>query len=535
VEKIMALIRFVLAQLNFTVGDIEKNAKKILGYSQEAKEKYQADIIIFPELALSGYPPEDLLLRKIFLSHIQQALDTIKNNLPEDLCAIIGYPEGDKTNVYNSAAVLIHGKIIANHRKQLLPNYGVFDEERYFEHGSSPCVFSYKDHNIGLVICEDLWSKGLAEETLKAGAQILISINASPFHAGKIESRFEKMRRRNLETELPLLYVNHCCAQDDLIFDGSSFALDETGHIVAMAPFAEECLLPLIWNDSLHGNIISLTDQDTQIYKALVLGVRDYVRKNHFEKVLLGFSGGIDSSLTLAISVDALGKENVLPVIMPSRYTSQLSLDAAHKQLKKMNLEYRVISIEKPFDAFLSTLNIQKENLTTENIQARVRAVILMAIANETNSLLLNTSNKSELSVGYGTLYGDMCGAYSVIKDLWKTEVYHLAKYRNKISAIIPKEIIERPPTAELSSHQLDTDTLPPYEILDEILKKYIEEEKSLEDIIKIGFDAVIVKNIIQMVCRSEYKRKQAPLGPRVSKLAFTRERRYPITSGFLI
>jgi len=531
------MIKFTLAQLDFIVGDIEKNAEKILSAVKEAKRKHQTDLIAFPELALSGYPPEDLLFRRDFLSEIKKYLMIIQENLPEDICVIMGYPESEseQNKIYNSAIVLVRGKILANYRKQLLPNYGVFDERRYFTPGDSPCVFQYKQHRIGLVICEDLWHRGAAEQTQQAGAEILVSINASPFHLGKINKRIEKMQDRVKETHLPLLYVHHCGAQDDLIFDGSSFVLDEKGHLVAQAPFAEEYLLDVKFDGKIYGNDIHLSNDHAQIYQSLVLGVRDYVRKNGFQKTILGFSGGIDSALTLAIAVDALGKENVLPVIMPSRYTSALSLQVAHQQIQLLGLDYQEISIEPEYQAFISSLklDINKTNITTQNLQARIRAVILMAISNQTNSLLLNTSNKSELAVGYGTLYGDMCGAYGVIKDVWKTDVYHLAQYRNQLSPAIPEEIIARPPSAELALDQLDTDTLPPYDILDEILKKYIEQEKSPEEIIGLGFDEKVVHKIIHMIYQNEYKRKQGPLGPRVSRMAFTRERRYPITNMF--
>ncbi len=533
------MIKFTLAQLDFTVGDIEKNAEKIISSAKEAKTKHQTDIIVFPELALSGYPPEDLLFRQDFLNKIKKCLLKIQENLPEDICAIIGYPEFvlEESKIYNSAAVMMRGKILANYHKQLLPNTGVFDEKRYFASGDSSCVFEYKNHRIGVVICEDLWQKGAAKQSQQAGAEILVSLNASPYHQGKINERLEIVQERIKETDLPLLYVNYCGAEDDLIFDGSSFAVDENGHLIAKAPFAEEYLLDVDFDGKLYGNDISLADSCTKIYQSLVLGVRDYVRKNGFQKTLLGFSGGIDSALTLSIAVDALGKENVLPVIMPSRYTSALSLEVAYQQINLLELNYREISIEPEYAAFLSALKLdetdKKNNITTQNLQARIRAVILMAISNQTHSLLLNTSNKSELAVGYGTLYGDMCGAYGVIKDLWKTNVYKLANYRNQLSPAIPQEIITRPPSAELAPDQLDTDTLPPYDILDQILKKHIEHGKSREEIINSGFDEKMVDKIIKMIYLNEYKRQQSPPGPRVSKMAFTRERRYPITNLF--
>jgi len=526
----MLPLRFCLAQLNFTVGDIQNNTQKIINASLQAKKDKNADVIIFPELALSGYPPEDLLFRKDFLSKIKNALEEIKNNLPQDICAIIGYPEQEGNFLYNSVVALNNGKVLANHRKNLLPNYGVFDEKRYFKSGTDTTVFKYKNHTLGLTICEDLWHEGPAQETQKKGAQVLISMNASPFHQGKVEGRIHLMQKRVKETGLPLIYVNHCTGQDDLIFDGSSFILDEKGQCIFQAPFAKDGLFM-----SDEPTYITPENSIAQIYDALVLGVKDYVRKNQFEKVLLGFSGGVDSALTLAIAVDALGGKNVLPVILPSRYTSALSIELAQKQLNLMNLPAQEISIEPAFKAFLDSLALKEENtLTVQNLQARTRAILLMALSNQKNALLLNTSNKSEVSVGYSTLYGDLCGAYAVLKDVWKMEVYTLAHYRNTLSSVIPAEIIQRPPTAELIHGQQDTDTLPPYEILDEILKYYIEEEKSIQEIIKSGFDDALVNKVIKMVKLSEYKRKQSPPGPRISKLAFTRERRYPITTSFL-
>lgn len=546
-----------LAQLNFTVGDIENNAKKIIQACHEAKKNH-AELVIFPELALSGYPPEDLLFREDFLDRITASLKLIQKNLPEKLCAIIGYPEKIKSSssrprCYNSAIVLTQQKSIAHYRKQLLPNYGVFDEKRYFSPGNkTPCIFKFRRKTFALFICEDLWEpepiQHLKSVCKKTGAiDYIISINASPFNHRKIETRLKQLKSQ-LKILSPLLtsgliYVNHCTAQDDLIFDGSSVVLNPKGNLSRLGPFAEEAIVYFSdSNKSNNSNIktpITLPLPEAQLYKALVLGVQEYVRKNHFQKVLLGFSGGIDSSLTLAIAVDALGKENVLPVFLPSRYTSTLSLVAAKQQLKLMGLNYRLISIEPFFQKAIKSLklNISKPSkitaITLQNIQSRLRAVILMALSNEEHRLLLNTSNKSELAVGFGTLYGDMCGAYGVIKDLWKTEVYKISHYRNQLSPVIPEDILTRPPTAELADEQLDTDTLPPYDILDEILKQYIEQEKSIKAIIRAGFDKATVEKVVNLIVHNEHKRKQAPLGPRVSKLAFTRERRYPITSTY--
>ncbi|HEV2614535.1 MAG TPA: NAD+ synthase [Gammaproteobacteria bacterium] len=518
----------LLAQLNFTVGRIEENSQKILDCLNQAKKTKKADLVIFPELALSGYPPEDLLFRQDFLDSIQNALEAIIKKIPKDIMVIIGYPEQDHKKLYNSAAVILNNKIIANHRKQILPNYGVFDEKRYFEAGSDATVFEYQKIKFGLTICEDLWHKGPAEMAKKADAEILISINASPFHVNKYPRRIEKMRSRIAETQLPILYLNHCTGQDDLIFEGASFALNKESEVFAQGKFFEEDLLYIPLNNTKKIKPSIPSDLE-QCYQALVLGTRDYVLKNNFKKVLLGFSGGIDSALTLAVAIDALGKENVLPVILPTRHTSQLSLDLAEQQLKKFGIKkFKTINIDNLYENYIKLLDLKnKNNLTTQNIQARIRGNILMALANQENLILLNTSNKSEVAAGYGTLYGDLCGGYAVLKDVWKTEVYKLAKYKN-----LHPEIIERLPTAELAPNQFDTDNLPPYEILDAILKYYIEQDLSAAEIIKLGFKKETVTHVIKLVKLNEYKRKQVALGPRVTRRAFTRERRYPITSG---
>lgn len=522
----------LLAQLNFTVGRIDENAQKILDCIKQAHASKTAQLVIFPELALSGYPPEDLLFRKDFLEYVYTSLLYIAEHMPNDIAAIIGYPERDpKKNktLYNSAAVLLNHKIIANHRKQILPNYGVFDEKRYFTAGSDSTVFEYENIKYGLTICEDLWHKGPAEMAKQAGADILISINASPFHVAKFSRRVEKMRERISDTHLPLLYINHMTAQDDLIFDGGSFGLNKNGELIAHAELFKEDLVAINLDSDLTKKIDAhIPDDIAQCYQALVLGTHDYVTKNNFKKVLVGFSGGIDSALTLAVAMDALGKENVLPVILPSRYTSELSLELAFEQLKLWGIDkYRIISIDEIFQDYCDLLKLTEDSLTTQNLQARIRGNILMALANQENLMLLNTSNKSEIAAGYGTSYGDLCGGYAVLKDVWKTEVYKLAQHKN----ILP-EIIARPPTAELAPNQFDTDALPPYDILDGILKLYIEQDLSLADIVKHGFDETLVKKSIKLVSLNEYKRKQVAPGPRVTRRAFTRERRYPITSG---
>lgn len=530
-----------LAQCNFTVGDIEGNGEKIIQSARQAIRQSGATIIAYPELALIGYPPEDLLLRNDFSARIQLTLEKIATILPEALL-IIGYPEHTNLGIFNSAAILTEGKIIANYRKQVLPNYGVFDEKRYFQSGNQPCIIKHHNISFGILICEDLWFKKPAQEAKEAGAEILIVLNASPFDDKKLEKRFNTAQARIKETGLPILWVNQVGGQDDLIFDGTSFAMNKQGELIAHAKFAKEDILDIILQlPNYHLASINppkeFLTREQQIYDCLVLGTRDYVKKNKFTQVLLGLSGGIDSALTLTIAVDAFGKENVLPVLLPSRFTSALSLDLAHAQLKNLDINYQEISIEPSFKAFLQSLRIDPQqppnNLTIQNIQARCRGVILMALSNQTNALLLNTSNKSETAVGYGTLYGDIAGAYAVLKDVWKTDVYALANYRNQKSTIIPEEVISRPPSAELALNQRDEDSLPPYSLLDAILKSYVEENKSIQEIISLGFEEKTVRRIIKLVNINEYKRRQSPLGPRVSICAFGRERRYPITSSY--
>lgn len=516
-------MNIVLAQLNFTVGHIQSNAKKIIDAAKRARDELKADVIVFPELALSGYPPEDLLFREDFLAAIKKALQTIATTV-SDILIIVGYPE----NHFNSAAVLLDGKQIANYRKQCLPNYGVFDERRYFQPGNQPIVVEYKNKKLGLLICEDLWFKEPAQLAKAQGADILITLNASPFDVDKIATREKIAKERHKETKLPILYAHHVGAQDDLIFDGSSFAVNNQGKISARAPFGEENLL-IINADTLQGELHKTPERNAQIYQALVLGVRDYVHKNNFEKVMLGLSGGIDSALTLTIAIDALGKDNVTVIALPSRHTSNLSMKALQQQVNLTKVKHHIISIEPAYEAFLVTLDQRLKDLTLQNLQARCRSVMLMALSNQMNALLLNTSNKSETAVGYGTLYGDMAGAYAVLKDVWKTDVYNLANYRNQISKVIPDIIITRAPSAELAPDQLDEDNLPAYATLDPILELYVEQDKSLDEIVAKGFAKEVVEQVIRLVNLNEYKRKQFAPGPKISARAFARERRYPI------
>ncbi len=531
-------LKIVLGQLNFTVGDITGNTQKIINAAKQAHAE-QADMIIFPELSLSGYPPEDLVLRLDFAEAVSQALQLIAKSVP-DIMIVLGYPLRENNIIYNAAAVLHHGKQIITHLKQKLPNYGVFDEKRYFQLGNKPSVFSCKNIKFGLTICEDIWFSEPATQAAQASAQVIITINASPFDYEKQFSRLATLRQRIKESQLPIIYCNLIGAQDDLIFDGNSLVMDQHGNICAQAKFAHEELLSVTLNSDLTFNKQKLPEQlseDAQIYQALVLATHDYVIKNGFKKVLLGLSGGIDSALTLAIAIDALGKENVHTLLLPSRYTSQLSIDLAKEQVAILDVSHNMISIEAPFQTFLDTLKLNSlkhaTSITAQNIQARCRAIILMAHSNEHGQLLLNTGNKSEMAVGYSTLYGDMAGAYAVLKDVFKTRVFKLAHYRNTINLVIPLGVIDRPPSAELAPDQKDEDNIPLYAILDPILERYIEKDQSIDEIKAAGFDEAVINRVINLVFRNEYKRRQAPPGPRISSRAFGRDRRFPITSGF--
>lgn len=531
--------RTAIAQLNFLVGDIEGNTQIILDSIQRAKQA-SVDLLIFPELALSGYPPEDLLLREDFKKKIHYALKIIQEK-SNDIAILLGHPDYSSKEIFNAASLIENKKIVCTYHKQYLPNYGVFDERRYFNPGNSDGLFKIKGLNIGILICEDLWCSQPASALKEKGAQLLVCINASPFDYTKAKQRFKVTTDRIKETDLPVLYVHGVGGQDDLVFDGGSQAFDAKGHLVAEAGFFKETLwlVDLKINSSVQfiaQTLLSKPLINETIYKALVLAVRDYVNKNHFPGVLIGISGGIDSALVLAIAVDALGKDRVQTVFLPSRYTSKLSHDIVRILVNKLGVHNKTLSIEPSFSAFLTTLNFDNKHPpvghTTENIQARCRAVLLMALSNQSGNLLLNCTNKSELAVGYGTLYGDMTGGFSILKDISKTRVYQLATYRNN-NGIFPDALLSRPPSAELSENQKDEDTLPPYAQLDSILELYVEQDKSIDDIVEAGFAKEMVQRIINLVNKNEYKRRQLAPGPKITPRAFGRERRYPITSGF--
>ena len=537
-------IHIIIGQLNFTVGDIENNTKKIIRAIKKGGEEYNADIIIFPELSVSSYPPEDLLLRPAFNNSINFALEKIKSET-ENIQVILGYPLKKDEKLYNACSLIHDGEIKKTYCKQYLPNYGVFDEKRYFLPGNETCLFEINGVTAALSICEDIWVAKPIADAAAADAKILFNINASPYDKNKNSEREKIISKRASESDMHVVYVNLVGGQDELIFDGNSMIFDKNGDVIFRAPEFKEGLYEAYINTEqikIKSNIKKEIDlnfiKEKSIYSGLVIGVKDYVKKNNFQGVIVGLSGGIDSALTLCIAVDALGPENVEALIMPSRYTAKMSTDDACALAKKLKVPYEIISIEPPFTAFLEALKpIFKKSpvdTTEENIQARSRGILLMAISNKYNKLVLTTGNKSEMSVGYATLYGDMAGGYSPLKDVWKTLVYQLAIWRNKNRKVIPERIINRPPTAELRDNQLDQDTLPDYEILDQILEQYIELDKRPEEIIRNGFDEETVYKIVNLVDKNEYKRRQAAPGVKITRKAFGKDRRYPISSGYI-
>lgn len=533
----------VVAQINLLVGDIKGNAQRIIEVTQQAVKDHQADIVLFPELALSGYPPEDLLLRPGFYTRCAAALETITKSTT-NTTIIIGFPEKEGDNCYNKAAIIQDGKIIASYAKHCLPNYTVFDEMRYFTAGTTPCVFKLKGINIGVTICEDLWRDGPAHQSVDAGAEIILSLNASPYDRNKVRARLTMLENRISKVNVPVVYANLVGGQDELVFDGGSMVVDENGKHCQQAAYYEEELMPVEIEIGV-GKTLAITPHtlphrlsiEENLYKALVLGVRDYVNKNNFPGAILGLSGGIDSGLTVAIIVDALGADRVQAVMMPSRFTASISLEDAQKQAETLGIQYDVIEIEPAFKALLAALSDQfagtEPGTAEENLQARIRGTLLMAISNKKGSIVLTTGNKSEFSVGYTTLYGDMAGGFSVLKDIPKTMVYRLADYRNTLSTVIPDRVIEREPSAELAEDQKDRDTLPPYPVLDEILDRYVEKDQDPRNIYAAGLDKDTVNRVVTLLNANEYKRRQAPIGIRTTQRAFGKDRRYPITSGY--
>jgi NAD+ synthase (glutamine-hydrolysing) len=531
----MKTLRVAIAQINTTVGDIEQNSRKILEYAEKAKRS-QTEIVVFPELAVCGYPPEDLLLKPSFISKNLKAISDIAAKI-KGITAIVGFTDNDKQGLYNSAALIVDGRIKGVYHKTRLPNYGVFDEKRYFKEGRAPFVFKINGITCGISICEDLWdSEGPVKLEAKKGAKVIFAINASPYHVGKDKMRQEIITRQAKANKAFIVYANLVGGQDELVFDGQSLVIDNKGKLIAQAKaFTEDLLIVDIGQKPVLP--AKVPEGPDEIYQALTLGLRDYVYKNGFKKVVIGLSGGVDSALTAAIAKDALGEGNVIGVFMPSMFTSKESRIDTLRLVKNLGIKLHEIPITNVFDAYLKDLNRvfkgYPKNIAEENIQARIRGNILMAISNKFGYLVLTTGNKSEISCGYCTLYGDMAGGFSVIKDVPKTLVYKLARFVNRDREIIPRHILTRPPTAELKPDQKDTDTLPPYPILDPIIKAYVEEDKSLEEIVKKTNQKALVSKVIRMIDSSEYKRRQASPGIKITPKAFGRDRRMPITNRF--
>lgn len=540
--------KLALAQQNFRVGDVAANLELMQGCIAAARREH-ADLVVFPELAVVGYPPEDLLFHRGLRARVDAAVQQLAA-AAVDLAVLAGYPEYDEAGIANTAGLFVEGRERVRYRKQQLPNYQVFDEKRYFRAGSTAVVGEVAGVRIGLLICEDIWHSGPASAAAAAGAELLLVINASPFEIGKQPQREAEIRCRVRETGLPLVYVNLVGGQDELVFDGGSVVMNADGEVVMRAAAFESVMEYVEFERDTTGRwapitarLAPLLDDDASIYRALVLGVRDYVDKHGFPGVVLGLSGGIDSALTLAIAVDALGAERVQAVMMPSRYTATLSLEEAAAQAQRLGVDYSVIAIEPIFETALAALRSQfagrPVDATEENLQSRCRMLLLMGISNKTGRMVLTTGNKSEMAVGYATLYGDMAGGFAPIKDCSKLRVYRLAAYRNAASVaagelpVIPQRVIEREPSAELRADQRDVDSLPPYEILDPILEAFIEEDLSVDEIVARGFERETVGRVLAMVRRNEYKRRQAPPGVRVSRRAFGRDWRYPITNGY--
>ena len=531
-----------LAQLNTRVGAIDENAGKIIAAANRARDESGCDVLLLPELALCGYPPEDLLLHQGLRNRIEAAVDRILTEV-SGIALYFGFPEYRDGRIFNAGAFVLDGEVLAVHRKLVLPNYAVFDEVRYFTAGTEPTVVDYKGIRLGLIICEDVWEPAPCARTVAAGAQLILVINGSPFHTRQQRAREALLRERARANDVPLIYLNMVGGQDELVFDGGSHAVHASGDVAFRAPrFVEDlyCLEAVHRNDKvrlLDATVDPLSSTEEGVYKALVTGTRDYVEKNGFPGVILGLSGGIDSALTLAIAVDALGPERVQVVMMPSQFTSDMSVEDAAKQAEMLGVSHTTLPIEPIYDAVVATLADlfagRQIDSTEENIQARCRGILLMAISNKLGAMLLTTGNKSEMAVGYATLYGDMAGGFAPLKDCSKTLVYGLSRHRNRRSPAIPERVIEREPSAELRADQKDSDSLPPYDVLDPILEAFIEQDYSVEQITQLGFDRDMVVRILGMVKRAEYKRRQAPPGVRISNRAFGRDWRYPITSGY--
>jgi NAD+ synthase (glutamine-hydrolysing) len=535
-------VKVALAQIDLIVGDVAGNTAKIIEHAQRARNADGADIVVFPELSVCGYPPEDLLFHAGLRHDVEAAVARVRDEV-FGIAILLGFPEYDDGEIYNACAVLLDGKVVARYRKQLLPNYAVFDEERYFTAGRQPAVFKLNGLRIGLNICEDVWKPGPMGASRAAGAECAFVINGSPFEVRSQEKRENVVRARVAEVGIPVVYVNHVGGQDELVFDGGSFVMDANGEVVYRARAFEESTHTLALTGAATGVVpdrgcVAKPDgKIATIYNALVKGTRDYVMNHGFPGVIIGLSGGIDSALVCAIACDAIGAERVRAVQMPFRYTSTMSQEDSKKQAEMFGIRYDVIPIEPMYEATIAqlrpVLGETEPDATEENIQARCRGLLLMAISNKTGRMLLTTGNKSEMAVGYATLYGDMAGGFAPIKDCSKSLVFELARYRNTLGDAIPERVITRPPSAELRADQKDSDSLPDYDVLDPILEAFIEKDLSVAEITALGFDRAVVIRVLEMVKRSEYKRRQAPPGVRISSRAFGRDWRYPITSGY--
>lgn len=533
----MSLI-ITIAPINLTVGDLEGNVQKIITSANKARDEQNADIVIFPELTITGYPPEDLLFRPAFIDAIEEQLQSLKENI-KGIAVLVGYPKSNDSKLFNAAGLIQDGEVLVEYFKQALPNYSVFDEKRYFTAGNQSAVFNFKNVPMAITICEDIWEEMPVKQAAEAGAKVILNLNASPFDSNKSSQREMLLRSQASENKVNIVYANLVGGQDELVFDGGSMVVNSKGDLAAKADYFQEKLLTVSFEEEkpVSQNLPDPIPPIEKIYQALVLGIRDYVTKNGFDGAILGLSGGIDSALVLALAVEALGAEKVEVVAMPSKYTSEMSNEDALEQAQNLGVRHSVLPIEKPFSAFLDLLADEFDGLesdvTEENIQARCRGILLMAISNKKRKILLTTGNKSEMSVGYATLYGDMAGGFAPIKDCPKLLVYELARYVNRNREIIPERVITRPPSAELRPDQKDTDSLPDYEVLDVILKMYVEEDRSKKEIIKAGYDADTVQRIIRLVDVNEYKRRQAPPGVKITRRAYGRDRRYPMTNRF--
>ncbi len=536
-------VTLALAQVDLAVGDVAGNTRKILDYSARARDELEADLIVFPELSICGYPPEDLLFHSGLRHDVEQALETIRDQV-QGIAVLVGFPEYEsKGTIYNSCAVFRDGEVLSHYRKNRLPNYAVFDEERYFTAAKEPAVFTLNGIRIGLNICEDVWNASPMQKARAAGAECIIAINGSPYEVKSQRNREKTLKKRIAEVGVPVVYVNMVGGQDELVFDGGCFVMDSAGEVAFRAPPFEKGLHRVVLTANASGvtpqsaDVAALLPVEESVYKALVTGTRDYVEKHGFPGVIIGLSGGIDSALVLAVANDALGPDKVRAVMMPFRYTSNMSQEDAAKQAETLGIRYDVVPIAPIYDTIVEQLAAvfegAEEDVTEENIQARVRGILLMALSNKTGRMLLTTGNKSEMAVGYATLYGDMAGGFAPIKDCAKTLVYRLARYRNTLGACIPERVITREPSAELRPGQKDSDSLPDYEILDPILEAFIEEDLSVAEITERGFERATVIRVLEMVKRNEYKRRQAPPGIRISGRAFGRDWRYPITSRY--